>query len=50
MTGATPVFALATYQTDDVMVKQSQLEGAVESLSRHGHLVLQVGSKGRRRR
>jgi hypothetical protein len=35
------VFALATYDTDYLLVKESQLERAIVSLAQHGHGVTQ---------
>ena len=33
------IFALSTYDTDAILVKQAQLEGAVSALERAGHTV-----------
>ena len=35
-----PVFAMATFDTDYVLVKQETLERAAEALRKAGHLVL----------
>ena len=35
-----PVFAIATFDTDYVLVKQETLEGAAQALRKAGHLVL----------
>ena len=39
------IFALSTYDTDYLLVKQDDLEATIEVLSGHGHSILSAGSR-----